>query len=116
MPAEGYVFSEAIRAFTEAQAIETKIASQQRALFRAVIEKAILDATGCHEKQGCLKDEAITWLDGAVDFPTICEVAGLETQDLRRLIKRRLEIDKAALVSQERVEPSGQFSCLMLKD
>ena len=43
-------------------------------------------------------------------------MAGLEPQHLPRLIKQRLEMEKAALVSQERVEPSGQFGCLMSED
>jgi hypothetical protein len=54
----------------------------ERVLFLTVIEQAIQDST---EHQPKLRQAAIDWLMcDQVDFPHICELAGLDSTYLRR--------------------------------
>lgn len=70
------------------------IAQQERALWRAVIVQALMDAACGSKKYEAeqARNEAINWLrGGSQDFATVCYYAGFEPDCVRRMAERSLE-------------------------
>lgn len=65
----------------------------ERALWRAVITQALMDAASNSRKAEARyhKHEALHWLSGrSEDFATVCQNAGLEPDYVRRMARRAL--------------------------
>lgn len=68
----------------------------ERVLFLSVIEKAIVDAT---EPKPLVREAALDWLlQDQVDFPRICDMAGLDSAYLRRNLASHLSVAPSPIV------------------
>lgn len=72
---------------------ESACAAPERALWRAIIVQALMDASSQSQKPDAIysKHEALFWLEGtSLDFVMVCECAGYNPSYIRRMAKRAL--------------------------
>ena len=61
----------------------------EQRLFRAVLDQAIID---CGDTSDHIRLKATTWVDKAgIDFQEVCDLAGLNSQFVKRIIKAVVE-------------------------
>jgi hypothetical protein len=90
------------------QPVFLDLTKNERVLWLSVIERAMHDAT---ERRPSVRQAALDWLFGdQVDFPLICEMAGLECAYLRKTLAPLCVIQGAC------VSPRGQTPKTIMRE